>query len=536
VAQRFTPGGRFFATLGFSILQAAIFGSTVAALLYFRVPRVVDEEGEDLASYAFTRARGGLERAESFFYDWRARALGRASAPTDAEVAVVAIDEESVANARRGEQAVLAQHPWPRQVLGSLVDRILAEGARLVVIDLPLWDASPSCPGTDEPTSWAGDDDGSFRAALDRRPGKTVLGFQFHDEPAPGSPQLRPYLALVDQRPSDAEARESVRRVLSERRPAYVIGGGKDGKVQVWAGVQAEEEGRALARRWDPKATPTVRALLPADRASEVTPVDLLVSMSAVEVEGLDPARVPRARSLEHPFAPLLGPRSGFGSASFLRDEDGVVRGVPHLVNYAPREGQVRLLPSVVLEAALELAGTRKVRYGGGRLFVGDRFSIPVDDSGYGLLRWEEEAAARDARGSLKRVVSAWRLLVNLEDARHGLPPHYRNDLDGRVVILEDSTSYSTDRVDTPIGEVPGGSVMAQAMVNLLKSDGVERSEPRWDAGAAFALAFLGAFLALTFASSLRSLGGLLAYLAALVAVASMYLWVAHQTFVEDRV
>src|SRR5439155_17053478 len=130
----------------------------------------------------------------------------------------------------------------------------------------------------------------------------------------------------------------------------------------------------------------------------------------------------------------------------------------------------------------------------------------------------------------------AWRLLVNLEDQRHGLPPHFRNDLEGRVVVLVDATGYSTDRVSTPIGErVPGGAVLAQAMVNVLKSDGVERVDPKWDAIAAFMLAFLGAFLALTFATSIRTAGGFLAYLVAVGVVASVYLWVAHQTFVEDR-
>ena len=242
MAASFTPGRRFFATFGYSLLQAAIFGSTVAALLYFRAPRVQDEEGEALASHALTRARQGLERLESFFYDWRARALGRESSRSDAEVAVVAIDEEALANARRGEQAVLAQRPWPRHVLGSLVERILDEGARLVVIDLPLWDASPSSgPATDEPTRWAGNDDEAFRAALDRRPGKTVLAFRPRYESAPGVPQTRPYLALLEHRGSATEARESVRRILAERRPAYLIQDGP--RVAVWAGVAGEGRG-----------------------------------------------------------------------------------------------------------------------------------------------------------------------------------------------------------------------------------------------------------------------------------------------------
>jgi adenylate cyclase len=494
---------------------------------------VTDEEGEALASHALTRARHGLEGMESFFYDWRARALGRESSRSDADVAVVAIDEESLANARRGDQAALAQRPWPRQVLGTLVERILAEGAKLVVIDVPLWDASPSCaPASDDPA--APSDDEAFRAALDRHPGKTVLAFQPRDEAAAGVPQTRPFLALLDHRGSAGEAREPVRRILADRRPAYVVQDGA--KVAVWAGVQGEEEGKALIRSWDPKAPLVVRELTPADRASEVTPVELMVSLGDVQVDGVDPAKVPRARSLDHPFAPLIGARSGFGAVSLQADPDGAVRGVPHLWNYAPREGQVRLLPSAVLEAGMLLAQTRELRMRNGRLFVGDRYSLPVDESGFGLVRWESEEAAKDARGSLKRVVSAWRLFVNLEDARHGLPPHYRNDLEGRVVILEDATGYSTDRVATPIGDgVPGGSALAQAMVNLLKSDGVERVDPKWDAVAAFALAFLGAFLALTFATSLRTAGGLLSYLLAVGAVAAVYLYVAYQSFVEDR-
>jgi adenylate cyclase len=533
VRRPFTPGRRFFATFGYSLLQAAIFGSTVAALLYFRVPRA--EVGEPLATHALTGLRRRLEAAEQPFYDWRARELGRASTRSDAEVVLVALDEETLANARRGDRAALGGHPWPRSAVGDLVDRILVEGARLVVIDLPLWDASSSCPATDQPRPWAGDDDQLFRAALDRHPGKTMLVFRPLDDQAfRSAPQPRPFLALVEHRQGAADARETVRRILADRRPAYVVPDGK--RVQVWAGAATEEEARSVLRLWDVKGPTQIRELQPSDRAHEVSPVDLLVSLGAVTVEGMDPQRVPRVRSLQHPYAPLIGSRSLYGGVALAPDQDGVVRGIPHLVNYAPREGQVQLLPSAPLAVAMHLAGTRQLRYRNGRLWVGDRYSVPVDESGHALLRWEADEAARDARGSLKRVISAWRLWVNLEDQRQGLPPHFRNDLEGRVVVLVDATSYTTDRVSTPIGPaVPGGAVLAQAAVNLLKSDAVERVDPRWDAVAAFVLAFLGAFLALTFATSIRTAGGILAYLLAVAGVAAAYLWMSRQIFVEDR-
>jgi adenylate cyclase len=526
VRRPFTPGRRFFATFGYALLQAAIFGSTVAALLYFRVPRAADEEGEELASHAMNRVRKALEGTESFFYDWRARKLGRASVRSDAEVALVAIDEETLANARRGDPALTAIYPWPRQVVGALVERILAEGAKLVIVDLPLWDASPT--GTN------GADDEALRAALDKRAGKNVLGFLPGERPTSVSPQARPYLVLVDTRSSTGEAHDVVRRVLAERRPAYAIPA--DQKTQVWAGVRTEEEGKALAKAWELKGAVTMREFAAADRAHEVTPIDLLISTSAIDVKGLDSSRVPRVRSLELPYAPLLGSRTAFGNIGLQPDDDGVVRGTPLLLNYAPRTGQVHLLPSAVLAGAMQLLGTRDVRYERGRLFVGDRYSVPVDSGGYSLVRWDAEEAAKDARGSLKRVISAWRLLVNVDDARQGLPPHFRNDLEGRVAIIVDATAYSTDHVVTPIGDrMSGGSVLAQAMVNLLKSDGIERVDPKWDAVAAFVLAFLGAFLALTFGTSIRTFVGMAAYLASVAAVAAAYLWVAHQAFVEDR-
>lgn len=521
---------RFFTTLGYSLMQAVLFGALVGSLVYFRVSRTDDDDPELQPWH--TRLRHRLEDWERQTFDWRARELGAVSKRSDATV-MVSIDDEAIANGRRDEHPGLNVQPWPREIVGGIIDRLITEGASLVVVDLPLSDASPStCPTPGISGGATPSDDDALRSLIERNPGRVILGFDGSTAKGPAvGAQPKPFLVMVDEKAPPAQAREEVRRILSERRPAFVVSEGA--RSQVLAGVSSDEEARVLAKRLESRAGET-RDFEPNDLRYQVTAVDLLVSLSEVTVDGLDVSALPRIRSVEHPLPLFLGERERFGDRSVSPDEDGVVRGVPQLVSYVDAEGRAHVLPSLALAAAMQLQGTRRLTYAHGRLEVGDKLSVPMDPSGYSLIQWDAADAARDARGSLKRRISAWRIVLNLFDRLQGAPPHFRNELEGRVVVLT-NTARGTSLVETPIGAASGAAVVGQALDNLLESRGVTRADPRIDLIVTAALAFVGAFLALTFGGGLRTAGGFLLHFASAGIAAGVFLWIARNVFLERR-
>ena len=527
-----SKGRLFVKRLGFSLLQAAIFGSLVGLLVLLRPARPGVEDG---APTLLSGPAGWLEGLERSAYDWRARELGARSTRPD-EVVVVALDDTTLGEARQSEHPGVASRPWPREIVGGLVGRLVDEGAALVLVDLPFSELSPRTaltPGL--APGGAPDDDSAMRARLDQKPGASVLGFSWDpDRALPPSSRLWTHRVRVGHFAQAAQARAQVQAVLARQRPAYVLPAG-DG-VEVWAGVSNAEEGVAFAAQLQQPGPALVRERRAADDAHRVTPVDLLVSLSEVEVQGLDPEQLPEARQLQHPVAPLLGEHSGYGAVTLMADPDGVVRGIPHLVRYVPRQGESHLLPSMPLAAAMRLAGTRRLRYAEGRLHVGERYSLPMDASGYSLVRWDAQEVGRGGRGSLKRAIPAWNVLTNLFDVRAGVPPRNAHDLEGRVVVLTDTSSYATGFEPTPIGQqTPAGTIVGQSLANLLQSSGIRRETPRRDLLLTFGMAFLGAFLALTFSHRFRSVSGAGVYFLSLVAGAAAYVAFAWYVFVHQQ-
>ncbi|MHB8879106.1 MAG: adenylate/guanylate cyclase domain-containing protein, partial [Myxococcaceae bacterium] len=194
------------------------------------------------------------------------------------------------------------------------------------------------------------------------------------------------------------------------------------------------------------------------------------------------------------------------------------------------------VLPSAPLAAAMQLAGSRKLSFEGGRLNVGGKFSFPMDESGYSLVRWDAAESGRAAKGSLKRSMSAWKLLVNLWDheLKRGVA-HHDNDLAGRVAVLTDASSYAADPRQTPIGPAPGAALMGQALVNILRSDGISRASPERDLLLTVGMALFGAILAVSFSSVFKARAGPLSYLASLVVVGGAYVLVARHLFLTEQ-
>jgi adenylate cyclase len=528
----YSAGLRFLQRLGYSLLQATLFGAILGLLVYYRVPRAqLSEEATPIALLA--RPSAWLQSWERATYDWRVRSLGGRSSRSD-RVVVVALDDETLAEARQDEHPGIASNPWPREILGGLSNRLVDEGAELVMLDFPFTELSPrACLAQGTPGLEGLDDDRAFRKLLDRNPGRSVLAFSWTtDRGIPAGSRLWPYRVRLGTYASEAEARGRVQSVLAEQRPAFLLPAGN--AVEVWAGVANELEGQRVALAQGVREPPKVQERRITDDTYRVGPLELFVSLAEVEVEGLDAAQLEEVRQLEHPVAPLLGTASLYGAITVPADPDGVVRAVPHLVSYRSREGSRHILPSMPLAAAMRLANSRQLRYADGRLYVGDRFSIPMDESGYSLVRWDAAEVGRGSRGSVSRAIPAWNVLLNLFAVREGVPPRAVHDIEGRLIVFTNTSRQAMDFQHTPIGErTPSGAVLAQSLVNLLQSEGITRATPRMDLFLALGFALVGAFVALTFNRGLRSFGDVLLYLAVMGALALLYAGAAWYVFVN---
>ena len=527
----YSTGLRFLQRLAYSLLQAMLFGSILGVLVYYRVPRAQLSE-DATPSTLIARPSAGLEAWERITYDGRVRSLGERASRSD-RVVVVALDDETLTEARLDDHAGIASYPWPREILGGVTQRLLDEGAEQVLLDLPFTELSPrACltPGASGPSGL--DDDRAFRALLDRSPQKSVLSFSWSTERGipPGS-RLWPYRVRLGTYANEAAARNRVRTVLSDQRPVFLIPAGKG--VEVWGGVASEQEGQRVALDLGVREPPRVLERGTRDDAYRVGPLELFVSLAEVQVEGLDASRLEEVRQLEHPVAPLLGEASLYGAITLPADSDGLVRAVPHLVSYRGRGDTRHVLPSMPLVAAMRQANTRQLRYAEGRLYVGDRFSIPMDESGYSLVRWDAAEVGRGSRGSVARAIPAWNVLLNVFAVREGVPPRVAHDIEGRLVVFTNTSRRAMDVQHTPIGErTPSGAILAQSLVNLLQSEGISRATPREDLVLTLALALVGAFVALTVNRGLRSSGDVFFYLFTMTIVGVLYTVGAWYVFV----
>lgn len=529
---------RFLRSSGFALASAAAFGALFGLLLYFRVPRAVyEEKAEDLPLHV--QARRWVELLELRTYDWRARELGRLSHPSD-EVVIVGLDDETLARANASARLDLATQPWPREIMGGIVREMVDQGAQLVLVDFLFSSLSPRACSSDIPSAYALeglelDDDLRFRRLLDSAPGKSILAFSTQPQARKVVvPTLLKDLALVDRAASREEGWEVVRKVLSTRRPAFAVPDGE--RVQIWAGVESVDDARGLIASLSEgvEAEPVVRARTAAEMGFEVDAADLVIALSEVHVAGIDPAKLPKVPALDHPASPLIGTTSDYGSVVTRADVDGLVRGMPHLHYVASRDGG-HVLPSAPLAAAMRLANTRRLEWRDGRLYIGDRFSVPMDEHGHSLIRWDAPESG-GSRGPLSTFVPAWTVVGSVSDRVAGLPVRPIRALKGKTVVFTNTSTQGNDFKPTPIDDVtPGGAVLGQALANILRSEGVVRVAPKWDLVATLLMALAGAILALTVSSALRSGLGAILYFASLLVVAGAYTALAWFLFVNKQ-
>ncbi len=514
---------RFVQKFGVAFLWAIVVGLLFGGAAYFRVERK-ELDGEP-RWHVYPRL--WLELLEARTVDWRARELGQNEERADG-VVLVNVDEDTLSNARESEHPEWAMRPWPRELLGSVAEQAVREGASMIFIDESFVDVSARqcspCRGEDPRT-----DDQRLAERLHGLGGKVVLGFDWRPQTrrAPDRPLL-PLLVRVAEVESDVLALPWVRKVLLQRATAYVVQSG--GRSTIWAGSTGEARTRELAAALDLRGTPQTRSLTPADDAAEVNAELLLQKLARITVQGFDPELAPRAAAVDAPVPALLMPEVALGSMQLIADPDGLVRSVPLLVNTS-RNDEGSLLPAVALRARPGARATFSVE--GGLLKGGDQPGVPIDPHGFLTLRWGSDEAGRAGRGTMKRAVPAWRLLVNREDDEENRGVrHYDNDLAGRVVVLVDERSSPV--LETPVGWLTRGAIWAQAIANVARGQGIRRIDPQLDFWLTFAFAFVGAILAVAWSSLMRR-PGWLAWAATIGLVIVVHALLSRQLYVTQQ-
>jgi adenylate cyclase len=504
---------------GVAFFWAAFFGLLFGGAAYFRVERA--EFDEDPRWHVVLR--GWLERVELATYDWRVQQLGSHSEPTD-DVVLVTVDEETMANARESEHADWAMRPWPRELTGAVVEQVLREGARLVVLDESLADVSPR--------SGSGklSDDEQLAQHLEKFAGKTVLTWDWSAHPPRmGDRPLTPFLLKVGEFSDEAALVTALSRVLTLRATAFY----EPAAQVVWAGAVSEAKAKELAQALEVKS-PTVRPLVPADDAHEVTGAWLAARLAQVRAAGFDTEKIPHARTIEAPVAPLLRVSAPGGPARMIPDPDGVVRGVPLFLLSTDENGTPSVLASAVLRAVMTLTQATEARVSGGRMEVGS-VSVPVDDDTVMPLVFDAAEPGRNGRGTLKRSVPAWRLLINHEDDEVGRGiRHHDNELAGKVVVFIDERIDGGSRaLRTPVGPLTRGAIIGQAIASFLQGRGITRVPQQVDFWLTVAFAGMGALLAMAWSSLVRR-PGWLAWVVTIAVVALLHAFVARQLFVTQ--
>ncbi len=514
---------RFVQKFGVAFLWATLIGFLLGGAAFFRVDRK-ELEGEP-RWHVYPRL--WLEQLEARTVDWRSRELGRSDERADG-VVLVNVDEDTLSNARASDHPEWAMRPWPRELLGAVAEQAVTEGASMVFIDESFADVSPrqcsACRGEDVRT-----DDQRFAERLRLLGGKVVLGFEWRRETrrAPDRP-LMPLLLRVAETDKESAVLPWVRKVLVQRTTAYVVESG--GRLTVWAGSSSEAHTKELANALELKGPTQSRSLTPADDAAELTAEVLLQKLTHVAVQGFDPELAPRAGAVDAPVPALLMPEVAFGSMRLIPDRDGLVRSVPLLVNTSRNNDGSGLVPGVALRIRPGNPGVFSVV--GGLLKGDEQPGVPIDPQGFLALRWSSDEAGRSGRGTLKRAVPAWRLLVNREDDEAGRGVrHHDNDLAGRVVVLIDERSSPV--MDTPVGSLTRGAIWAQAIANVARGQGISRVEPQADFWLTFAFAFVGAILAVAWSSLMRR-PGWLAWAATIALVIVVHSLLSRQLYVTQ--
>lgn len=236
--------------------------------------------------------------------------------PPDPRLVFLAIDNDSVSldeidlrrlyadiprdsSDYRALELISQQWPWPRETYALILDKLIAAGARVVVLDLLFPKATPG----DEP----------FRAALERHRDRVVVGSNFVPQTLPNAP-----LTWVHALPTDSLIPQSE---TPDPRVAYVNFWATDpDEVIRRAQFRTTEEALRYGGSW-PEAT--VHLSLAARTVTQAGLADLVPP--GVDTEHYfrysgGPSQAFRARSVFEIFVPRLW-SANFGNGTAFRDK-----------------------------------------------------------------------------------------------------------------------------------------------------------------------------------------------------------------------
>jgi adenylate cyclase len=522
--------------LGVSFFWGFIFALIFGAVAFYRLDR---SELKSDASF-ISKPRIWIEQLELYSYDWRVTALGSTRSPSD-DVVLVVVDDETVSNGRESGNAMWGMRPWPRELWAQVSKQLLLEGAKTVVVDSDFSDVSSHrC----EENTLESDDDLKFGAFLEACGERCILSAQGTDTPRrPPEKPLRPFLVLLKKNASENELFSIARSALTRGASAFT-----DADGGVWAGLASEEEAKRFARQFGevrgtnsevgvsssgsgkPKAEKiaVVRALTAGDDEFEISAETLAVGRLntnlQVPLESLE-----AVSSVDYPVLQLLRAGGTLGLRNIVPDLDGVVRAAPLLQ-------ASRGLPVVAAQALRAAASDESklaeqpIAISPNGLTIGSR-TVPTDAHHFLNLVFDDDEVGRD-RGTVKRSLSAWRVLVNSNDELKGRTlRRYENDLKGKTVILTDLRESKNFK--TPVGTMSNAAILAQTILNIRQSQGIVRVEPRIDFWITVSYAFLGSLLALAWSSLFRRPG----WLAWVLTIAGLFVvhgFFARQLFVTQ--
>lgn len=460
---------------------------------------------------------GVLDRLELRLVDLVAAHQAR-KAVASPDIVLVSIDEESIARSREA----VGGWPWPRAYLGGLAEELHALGARLVVFDSVF--SEPAEP------KQSGDDDRAFARSLDRA-GPVVLGFRFAELSEQGALNPGRWAVLKGIFPERTEALAAAAPMLAAGASPYLVAASQ--RVELWLGGYRDRPAalKDAERRRDElqlPRDPVVRELGVEETLDRVSQEALFADRNAVTVPKAEGLSLKTFMTLQPPVPQLLASRATFGSVSSLSaDDEGVVRGVRHLVKY---EGVY--YPSLALAAALRLADVREASLEAQRLRAGP-FGAPVDPFGVSLLRFYGAAQQKEGVEAPYARIPAYAVLRSAARRGEGHGPDERLQarIRDRVVFVSNDAAASGERRSTPLFRAGARAVaFANALDNLIRGDGIQRASTERDSAVAALLALMGSLVSFLFTRSSRPLRTVLSQ-----ALASSVVLGAFLAYAEHR-
>jgi class 3 adenylate cyclase/CHASE2 domain-containing sensor protein len=450
---------------------------------------------------------GTIDPQERWLSDIRVRWC-QVSKPPTPDLVHIDVDDEGIRT--MGQDPAVGQWPWPRQVVGELVDVLHAAGAKLVLIDMIF-----SEPGRSSLSDKTSNGDQILADAM-HRSGNVLLPVTFHYEPPVDKPALQAAIEkeLIDNVELNTE------QILFRLKKAGLPNAEKDPQFLDYVVLGRQQVLRDKIDRemdMDEEADPaTLRPrLLPRtyERQTESPLNDELAAQWALvrrdralrRFELPMPGGVPpllHVADEQSPIYTIATEAAGTGFSDFLPDPDGFCRRIPLFVEH---EG--RLCPNLGITLACAMLGAelKDVRISKRSVVIpardGKQYSIPVQSyhsekfGEIGLIceipwfgvrdSWQTMYDYPSRRRTTQHisVIKLWDLHVarrtiqkNLQGARKAL-----GELSGELGLNSDLLALADDQV---VGQVRDAVRLARSRMPDLES--MRENTPEWEAASEF--------------------------------------------------